>query len=316
MGQISSFLSRLTDFNRNVKGPSSSMESYARDRKNGIRSEEAMSCDPDTRGESLSQTSSSPVNGESVASPDNLEVRQDSVLYQRVVRFLDILLASFLLMVSLPIMLLIALAIKLDSRGPVLFKQERTGIDRRRELDNNNPDDPNLKYQHLRKNNKFGSQFKLYKFRTMRHDALEVYPELYNYDFSREEFQGLIVGRPFVGGEKVNHDPRITRVGNFLRKTSLDELPNMINVLKGDMSMVGPRPDIWQHIQHYPKNHTEKLKIKPGVTCIAQVKGRGRLTFLQTNEYDMEYYRKRSILHYFVLIAKTAKSVISRRGAF
>ena len=315
MGQIGSFLSRLTDFNRNVKGPSP-MESPAQNGENGIHSEEVMSRVPNTQGKSHTQTSFSPVNGESVASTDNLEVQEDSVLYQRVVRILDILIASFLLFVSLPVMLLIALAIKLDSRGPVLFKQERTGIDRRREPDNNNPDDPNLKYQHLRKINKFGSQFKLYKFRTMRHDAPEVFPELYNFDFSREEFERLIVGRPFVGGEKANRDPRITRVGNFLRKTSLDELPNMINVLKGDMSMVGPRPDIWQHIQHYPKNHKEKLKIKPGVTCIAQVKGRGRLTFLKTNEYDLEYYRNRSFLNYFMLILKTVKSVIIRKGAF
>ena len=291
------------------------MESYSQERSNGIRAEESMNCVPDTRNEVLSQSSSSPVSKEPVDST-KVSVVGQGVIYQRVIRFLDIVIASILLFLSLPIMLLIALAIKLDSPGPVLFKQERTGINRRREPDANNPDDPNLKYKHLRKVNKFGSQFKLYKFRTMRHDALEVYPELYNYDFSREEFDRLIVGRPFVGGEKVSRDPRITRVGNFLRKTSLDELPNMINVLKGDMSMVGPRPDIWQHIQHYPKNHIEKLNIKPGVTCIAQVKGRGRLTFLETNEYDMEYYRKRSILHYFVLIAKTAKSVISRRGAF
>jgi lipopolysaccharide/colanic/teichoic acid biosynthesis glycosyltransferase len=314
MGQISSFLSRLTGSDRNAKGPSS-IGSYAPDRKNGIRSEEVRSYVPDPRNGSQSQISSLPINGDSITST-NFGVRQDSILYRRVIRFFDILIASFLLVASLPVMLLIALAIKLDSPGPVLFKQERTGIDRRRESDKSDPDDSNLKYRHLRKINKFGSPFKLYKFRTMRHDALEVYPKLYNYNFSREEFERLIVGRPFVGGEKVKNDPRITRVGNFLRKTSLDELPNMINVLKGDMSMVGPRPDIWQHIQHYPKNHLEKLKIKPGVTCIAQVKGRGRLTFLQTNEYDMEFYHKRSIFHYLVLIAKTVKSVIVRHGAF
>ena len=240
----------------------------------------------------------------------------NSAVYNRVIRFFDILIAFFLLIVSFPVMVLIALAIKIDSPGPVFFKHKRTGIDTRREPDKNNPDDTNRKYQHLRKFNKFGRQFDLYKFRTMRHDAQELYPKLYDYNFTREEFESLIVGRPFVGGKDVKEDPRVTRVGRWLRKSSLDELPNLINVLRGDLSMVGPRPDIWQHIQHYPKNHLEKLKIRPGVTCIAQVKGRGRLTFLRTNEYDLEYYRKRSVLNYFKLILKTIKSVITRKGAF
>ena len=243
------------------------------------------------------------------------DLYSDRVAYNQVIRFLDILIASSLLILSFPIMALIALAIKIDSPGPVLFKHKRTGIDRRREPDPGNPDDPNHKYKHLRKVNKFGKQFDLYKFRTMRHDAPKLYPELYNYNFTREEFESLIVGRPFVGGKDVKEDPRITRVGRWLRKSSLDELPNLINVLKGDMSMVGPRPDIWQHIQHYPKDHLEKLKIPPGVTCIAQVKGRGRLTFIKTNEYDLEYYNKRSIWNYITLILKTIKSVITRKGA-
>lgn len=150
----------------------------------------------------------------------------------------------------------------------------------------------------------------------LRHDAPEVYPELCNYDFSQEEFESLIVGRSFVGREKEKDDPRITRIGNYLRKTSLDELPNLYNVLKGEMSMVGPRPDIWQHIQHYPKSHLKKLKIQPGVTCIAQIMGRGSLTFLKTNQYNLQYLECRSLKNYFRILLKTAKSVITREGAY
>jgi lipopolysaccharide/colanic/teichoic acid biosynthesis glycosyltransferase len=213
-------------------------------------------------------------------------------------------------------MALIALAIKIDSPGPVFFKQKRTGIDTRREPEKNNPDVSKRHHHPLRKSNKFGKQFDLYKFRTMQNNAQELFPKLYDYNFTQEEFGSLIVGRPFVGGKDVKEDPRVTKVGRWLRKSSLDELPNLINVLKGEMSMVGPRPDIWQHIQHYPKNHLEKFKIKPGVTCIAQVKGRGQLTFLKTNEYDLEYYRKQSVLNYFMVILKTIKCVITGKGAY
>lgn len=150
----------------------------------------------------------------------------------------------------------------------------------------------------------------------MKHDAKHLYPEYYSYDYTKEEFATLRVGNPILGAKTTDVDPRLTRIGKWLRRTSMDELPNFFNVLAGDMSLVGPRPDIWQHIRYYSEEHLKKLKIKPGITCIAQIKGRGKLTFLQTNEYDLDYLKNRSFFIDLWVILKTIKTVLTREGAF
>jgi lipopolysaccharide/colanic/teichoic acid biosynthesis glycosyltransferase len=150
----------------------------------------------------------------------------------------------------------------------------------------------------------------------MYSDAKELFPEMYEYNYTAEEFRTLIVGKPFPGGESGKLDPRLTKIGSWLRRTSLDELPNLWNVLQGEMSMVGPRPDIWQHIRYYPEEHLVKLRARPGITCIAQIKGRGNLTFLETNEHDLVYLSEQSFLTDLRILVKTAKSVLLREGAF
>ncbi len=238
------------------------------------------------------------------------DVQNETMENRFMKRVLDIAVSLPIFLLSLPVLAIIALAIKLDSPGSAFFLHERTGIDRRKSGQSSYSGDERRKF------NRFGKQFRLVKFRTMYQDAPERFPELYSYQYSKEQFDSLIVGQPFVGGDSGQADPRVTRVGNFLRKTSLDELPNFINVLQGSMSVVGPRPDIWQHIRYYPESHLEKLKRKPGVTCIAQIKGRGKLTFLKTNEYDLEYIRKQSVWTDLRIIAKTVKTVLTRDGAY
>ena len=117
------------------------------------------------------------------------------------------------------------------------------------------------------------------------------------------------------GQLEVDHDPRVTPFGRLLRKTSLDELPNFINVLKGDMHLVGPRADIAENIKYYPEHHRAKLAVRPGVTGLAQINGRGRLSFLQTNEYDLEYVRIRSLAADLRIIGKTILVTLRGDGA-
>lgn len=232
------------------------------------------------------------------------------MIYRISKRLLDVVLTVPALIFVSPVLAIIGIAIKIDSPGPVLFCHERTGRDRRR-----NPDGKCPKVER-RKENRFGKQFSLCKFRTMKHDAKDLYPEYYSYDYTKEEFATLRVGNPILGAKITEVDPRLTRIGKWLRRTSMDELPNFFNVLAGDMSLVGPRPDIWQHIRHYPEEHLEKLKIKPGITCIAQIKGRGKLTFLETNEYDLDYLKNRSFFIDLWVILKTVKTVLTREGAY
>ena len=232
----------------------------------------------------------------------------ESLLYRVLKRTLDIASAIVALALFSPLLVCIAIAIKLDSPGPFFFFHQRTGKNRR-EQDCGVPTE-------RRKQNLYGQQFILWKFRTMWCNAEQKFPGHYSYDFTESEFKTLTVGRPFVGGDEGQEDPRVSRVGRLLRRTSLDELPNFINVLKGEMSLVGPRPDIWQHIRYYPEKHLDKLKIKPGITCLAQIRGRGKLTFLQTNDYDMTYYEKRSLFTDLRIIFKTIKSVLLREGAY
>ena len=192
-------------------------------------------------------------------------------------RAFDVTLALLLLLLLSPLLLLIAVLIKLDSRGPVLFRQERVGMD--------------------------GRLFTLYKFRTMRADAderphrelmahairgslhraaVEMAPQARNERASDSEVRRMLYG-------KVPNDRRITRVGRWLRRWSLDELPPLINVLKGEMSLVGPRPPIPYEVAHYSSWHRKRLEVKPGITGLWQVSGRNRLPFERMVELDLYY---------------------------
>jgi lipopolysaccharide/colanic/teichoic acid biosynthesis glycosyltransferase len=171
-------------------------------------------------------------------------------------RAFDALAAAIGLMLLLPLLALIALAIKLDSRGPVIFRQARLGAG----LD----------------------EFTVFKFRTMHPGQPE--------DAHREYIGRLARGEePASGLKKLTKDPRVTRVGSLLRKTSLDELPQLANVLRGEMSLVGPRPAISYELEHYAERHFERFSVKPGITGLWQVSGRNRLGFLEMLDLDVEY---------------------------
>lgn len=238
----------------------------------------------------------------------------------RVRRMLDIVLASAALIVFSPVMLAIAIAIRVDSPGPILFRHTRVGRNRRAGIVT-----PWQREQ--RRRDSGGPGFVFYKYRTMYADARQRFPELYSYAYTPEELEGLpikvLVGKKgnvtdFAEGPRpeLMGDPRVTPVGRWLRRTSLDELPNFLNVIRGDMSLVGPRPDIADNVVYYRPNEMKKFSVKPGITGLAQVRGRGFLTFHQINAYDVEYVERRSLRLDFKILVETAFLVTRRHGAF
>jgi lipopolysaccharide/colanic/teichoic acid biosynthesis glycosyltransferase len=180
-------------------------------------------------------------------------------------RFTDVLLSILTLVFSAPVLLISALAIKLESKGPVFFIQDRTGLN--------------------------GEPFRFIKFRGMVVNALEIGPELTQ-----------------------ENDPRVTKVGRILRRTSIDEIPNFINVLKGEMSLVGPRPEITSITSLYNPQQREVFNFKPGVTGISQINGRQRLTPEERVKMEIEYYKKAGFWSDFKIILSTFKIVWSNEG--
>jgi len=197
-------------------------------------------------------------------------------------RFLDIALSLLCLVLALPVLLLIAVLVRLDSPGPIVFRQRRVGLG--------------------------GRVFSFYKFRTMQVNARVRFPELYAYRYTRQEFLDM--------PDKSPGDPRLTRLGRLLRTTSLDELPNLLNVLNGDMSLVGPRPEIPEMVTYYSEEELSKFSVRPGVTGLWQVSGRSSLNKGQQLAVDAEYVKKRSFQYDLGILAKTAKVVVLRVGAF
>ena len=198
-------------------------------------------------------------------------------------RALDIVLALVALLLVLPVLLVAMVVVRVDSPGPALFKQVRVGAN--------------------------GRRFRLYKVRTMRNG---------NDDRGHREYVArLIAGfnEQFDGVYKIAHDPRITRVGRFLRHYSIDELPQLWNVLKGDMSLVGPRPALPHETELYPAHAWARLRVKPGVTGLWQVSGRCELSFDEMVSLDVRYWQRWSLLSDIVILLKTPGTVISGRGA-
>jgi lipopolysaccharide/colanic/teichoic acid biosynthesis glycosyltransferase len=193
-------------------------------------------------------------------------------------RALDLALGAAGLLVALPLYLLCALAIKLDTPGPVLYCSTRVGLG--------------------------GRTFTFYKLRSMIHGA----------DKTRHQIAHLneVSGPVF----KIARDPRITRVGRILRRTSLDELPQIFNVLKGDMSLVGPRPPIPQEVVKYEPWQLRRLSVRPGITCLWQVSGRSRLGFDEWMRLDMEYVERRSFGLDLSILARTIPAVFGGKGAY
>lgn len=197
-------------------------------------------------------------------------------------RAIDIVVAATILLLTLPLMLAIGLLIRFDSKGPALFHQWRVGKD--------------------------GKLFLFRKFRTLYVDAKTRFPHLYAYNYSPEEIEKLQF--------KIPDDPRVTRIGRWLRESTLDELPNFWNVLIGDMTLVGPRPEIPEMLRYYDETTRLKFSVKPGITGLAQISGRGRLKFLQTARYDVEYVKHRSFALDMQILLKTIYKIVRRDGAF
>ena len=193
-------------------------------------------------------------------------------------RVLDFMLAAFVLILVSPIMLMAALLIKLTSPGPVFFTQKRIGQNKR--------------------------QFKIYKFRSMATDAEAKMRQL--------EHLNEVSGPVF----KIKHDPRITPVGRFIRKTSIDELPQLFNVLKGDMSLVGPRPLPVRDYEGFNEDwHRRRFSVRPGITCLWQVNGRSSIPFEKWMELDMQYIDKWSLWLDLKILARTIPAVLRGFGA-
>lgn len=203
---------------------------------------------------------------------------QDSKVYFVIKRVIDIVLAAIGLLVFSPIMLIVVIAIKLeDFKGPVLFSQERVG--------------------------KLGEIFKMYKFRSMYVDAEQRLQELQHLN----EQTGPVF--------KIKDDPRITKVGKFIRKTSLDELPQLVNVLRGEMSIVGPRPALPREVKQYNAHQKQRLLVKPGITCIWQVSGRNNIGFDEWVELDLEYIKNQSLGLDIKLILQTIPALLGDHNA-
>ena len=220
---------------------------------------------------------------EAVALPPWVPTRAASGAWRRGKRIFDVVAAVVLLVLLSPLLLLIAVAVRCETPGPALFRQDRYG----RGL----------------------WPFVVLKFRTMHHNAS---PELH-----RRFIAQLAAGGdgPAGGLKKLTHDPRVTRVGSFLRRTSLDELPQLINVLRGEMSLVGPRPAVPYELVHYAPEHYARFDVRPGITGLWQVSGRSEVGFLEMLDLDVEYARTNGSKLDALIVLRTPAALFSRRAA-
>jgi exopolysaccharide biosynthesis polyprenyl glycosylphosphotransferase len=203
-------------------------------------------------------------------------------------RALDLLLVGLASLVALPVCLVIAAIIKLTSPGPVLFVQERLGRN--------------------------GRPFRFYKFRSMRHDADDAIHRQFAAMFINGDEDGCKAQNGGKTGYKLEADPRVTPIGRWLRRTSLDELPQLLNILKGEMSLVGPRPPISYEIENYQPWHLERLKVTPGLTGLWQVMGRSRVSFDEMVHLDLHYINHWSLQLDLKILLRTVPVVLRGTG--
>lgn len=214
---------------------------------------------------------------------ENTEVSNENILkrqspYRYIKRFMDVILATIALVVLSPIFLIIAIAIKIESKGPVFFKHTRIG--------------------------KNGKIIKLYKFRSMVINAEELIKS-----FTPEQM------KEYKENYKLTNDPRITKIGKFLRKTSLDELPQLLNIIKGDLSIIGPRPVVTDELKKYWANTEKFLSVTPGLTGYWAANGRSCTTYEQRMQMELYYIDNLSLKMDIKVFFKTIEAVIKREGA-
>lgn len=203
--------------------------------------------------------------------------KEESLIYKFSKRALDIICSLLGLIVLSPVLLIVAILIKLESKGPVIFSQKRVGLN--------------------------GEEFKMYKFRSMVQNAEELKEKL----VKQNEMSGPMF--------KIKEDPRVTKVGRFIRKTSIDEIPQLINILKGDMSLVGPRPSLPKEVAKFETWMLDRLNVKPGLTCYWQVSGRNNIDFIEWMKLDLKYVEDRSLLLDLKLIFKTSFVLFGDKNA-
>jgi lipopolysaccharide/colanic/teichoic acid biosynthesis glycosyltransferase len=196
---------------------------------------------------------------------------------ERIKRTIDILGAALLLTLSTPVLAVAAIVIKLDSKGPVLFRQKRCGLN--------------------------GSVFEVLKLRSMHADAESRRAEL----TALNEMDGPVF--------KIRNDPRVTRVGSWLRRFSIDELPQLWNVIRGEMSLVGPRPPIPSEVDQYDMVQRRRLSVRPGLTCLWQIEGRNTIGFTEWVQLDLKYIDNRSIVLDCHILLRTLPAVLRGIGA-
>ena len=206
------------------------------------------------------------------------EVTRGTTFYLIVKRTIDILGALIGLVLLSPIFLIVAIAIKLDSKGPIIFGHNRKGL--------------------------HGKDIKVYKFRTMYENSQEIFN-----NFTKEQKE------EFYKNFKLENDPRVTKIGDFLRRTSIDELPQLINILNGSMSIVGPRPIVQKEIDLYGDYANKLFSVVPGLTGYWQANGRSDTTYEERIKMDMYYIDNRSFWLDFKIIIKTFGSVLKGEGA-
>lgn len=204
--------------------------------------------------------------------------KASKINYMSVKRVFDLVISTIGLIILSPIFLILAIIVKLDSKGPVFFAHTRYG--------------------------KNGKKFKMYKFRTMYENAQDMIN-----DFTPEQM------KEWKENFKLQDDPRITKVGKFLRKTSLDELPQIVNIMKGDLSIIGPRPVIEEELEKYGENKEKFLSVTPGLTGYWQANGRSSTTYEQRMEMELYYIDHISPKLDFKIFFKTIESVIEKEGA-
>nr|WP_245773114.1 sugar transferase [Paenibacillus catalpae] len=207
------------------------------------------------------------------------QTRNSKRTYLMVKRMMDLVGAAIGLILLSPLLLTVALLIKLENpKAPVFFYQNRVGINEK--------------------------LFRMYKFRSMVPNAEDLLTELLH----KNEIEGHMF--------KMKHDPRITAIGRFIRRTSIDELPQLWNVVRGNMSLVGPRPPLPREVAEYSSYDKLRLRVKPGCTGLWQVSGRNELSFSEMVELDLEYIEKRNVWFDLKILAKTAKAMVGSDDAY
>ncbi len=218
------------------------------------------------------------------------KIRCRSVWERFLKRFMDVSISSVILIIGFPFYIAIAAFIKITSRGSIFFTQERVGEN--------------------------GRTFVLYKFRTMKSDSDDTLHREFTKNFILGKTSQSTLDGSALSAYKIKNDPRVTAVGSFLRKTSLDELPQLINVLRGEMTVVGPRPPLLYEYECYDEWHKQRLTVKPGLTGLWQVSGRSSVPFHEMVMLDLYYIEQWSVLLDIKIIFKTVPVMLAGTGGY